>query len=77
REAFHAETYLSQRDDRFWAEEPIKRDRPETWKDYDIDVYVGEGDVIALGDKRLLVYETPGHTPGGLSYIFNVTENGV
>lgn len=59
REAFHAETYLSQRDDRFWAEEPIKRDRPETWKDYDIDVYVGEGDVIALGDKRLLVYETP------------------
>lgn len=32
REAFHAETYLSQRDDRFWAEEPIKRDRPETWK---------------------------------------------
>ena len=77
REAFHAETYLSQRDDRFWAEEPIKRDRPETWKDYDIDVYVGEGDVIALGDKRLLVYETHGHTPGGLSYIFNVTENGV
>lgn len=76
-EAYHAETYLSERDDRFWQEEPAKKNRPETWKDYQIDTYVCEGDVIQLGNKVLHVYETPGHTPGGLSYIFNVEENGV
>lgn len=28
-----------------------------------------------MGDKTIYVYGTPGHTPGGLSYIFPVTEN--
>lgn len=73
--AFHAKTYLSKRDDIFWEKEPAKKNRPETWKDYNIDVYVKDGDIITLGDKTIYVYGTPGHTPGGLSFIFNVTEN--
>ncbi|GAA0075847.1 hypothetical protein UT300005_02250 [Clostridium sp. CTA-5] len=73
--AFHAKTYLSKRDDIFWQTEPAKKNRPETWKDYTIDVYVKDGDTITLGDKTIYVYDTPGHTPGGLSFIFNVTEN--
>lgn len=75
-ETFQAETYLSRTDDLFWQEHPTKPDRPETWKDYHIDVYIQDGDVITLGDKAINVYGTPGHTPGGLSYIFPVTENG-
>jgi len=27
---------------------------------------IQNGDVIDLGDKKLIVYETPGHTPGGV-----------
>lgn len=75
-DAYHPKTYLSERDDIFWRDEPVKKNRPETWKDYLIDVYVREGDSIILGDKTIFVYSTPGHTPGGLSFIFNVNEDG-
>lgn len=75
-DTYHAKTYLSERDDIFWRDEPVKKNRPETWKDYSIDVYITEGDTIVLGDKTIFVYSTPGHTPGGLSYIFNVKEDG-
>lgn len=33
-----------------------------------VDRHVGEGDVIALGDSRIEVIETPGHTPDSVSY---------
>lgn len=73
---YHVPTYLSKIDDIFWEEHPAKSDRPETWKDYKIDVYVKDGDTITLGNKTIYVYGTPGHTPGGLSYIFPVEEDG-
>ncbi len=28
-----------------------------------------EGDIIDLGDRKIVVYETPGHTPGGISFL--------
>lgn len=71
-----AKTYLSRTDDIFWREHPAKPSRPETWKDYDIDFYIDGGDKIDCGDKSIAVYSTPGHTPGCLSYIFPVYENG-
>lgn len=74
-EKYHVETYLSEVDDIFWQEHPTKPERPETWKDYQIDVYVKDGDTITLEDKTIYVYGTPGHTPGCLSYIFPVKEN--
>ena len=74
-EKYNVETYLSETDDAFWRESPTKPDRPETWKDYNIDRYIRDGDTITLGDKTIYVYGTPGHTPGGLSYIFSVKEN--
>lgn len=75
-EKYHVETYLSEIDDIFWLEHPTKPDRPETWKDFSIDTYLRDADTIILGDKVIYVYDTPGHTPGCLSYIFPVKENG-
>lgn len=75
-EKYHVDTYLSKADDIFWREHPTKPDRPETWKDYGIDIYLQDGDKVTLGDKTIFVYSTPGHTPGGLSYIFPVKEDG-
>ena len=28
-----------------------------------------EGDIIDLGDRKVIVYETPGHTPGSISFL--------
>ena len=39
-------------------------------------MYVQGGDTIISGDKAIKVYATPGHTPGCLSYIFPVKEDG-
>jgi len=75
-EKYQVETYLSKTDDQFWMEHPTKPDRPDTWKDYEITTYVKDGDTILLGNKTIYVYETPGHTPGCLSYIFPVEEDG-
>ncbi len=74
-ENYNVKTYLSKIDDIFWEQHPAKPNRPETWKDYGIDVYIQDGDVISLGNKTIYVYGTPGHTPGCLSYIFPVTED--
>lgn len=76
-EKYHPKTYLSKVDDEFWEKHPFFPDRPDTWKDFKIDEYVGEGDEIRLGDTVIKVLETPGHTPGGLSFIFPVHDNGV
>lgn len=35
-----------------------------------LDVAVGEGDIVRLGESGALVYETPGHTLGHLAYHF-------
>lgn len=75
-EKYGVTTYLSQIDDMYWRDHPVKPDRPNTWKDYEIDVYLNHGDTITLGDKTIYVYSTPGHTPGGLSFIFPVMEEG-
>lgn len=75
-EKYHAETYLSKIDDDFWRDCPFFPDRPDTWKDFDIDHYVEDGDEITLGDTVIQVLFTPGHTPGGLSFIFPVYDNG-
>ena len=75
-EKYHVDTYLSKVDDIFWSEHPTKPGRPETWKDYKINIYIQDGDAVTLGDKTIYVYGTPGHTPGGLSYMFPVKEKG-
>ncbi len=41
-----------------------------------VDRVLADGEVIELGDTRLRVIETPGHTPGSVSYAMTVRENG-
>ncbi|MGI9342244.1 MAG: hydroxyacylglutathione hydrolase [Gammaproteobacteria bacterium] len=35
-----------------------------------IDIEVGEGEVFELGNRRAIIYETPGHTSGHICYHF-------
>jgi metallo-beta-lactamase class B len=41
------------------------------------DIVATDGMKITLGDTSVTVWETPGHTPGTLSYTFTVRDNGV
>ncbi len=41
-----------------------------------VDRVLADGEVIGLGDARLRVIETPGHTPGSVSYAMTVRESG-
>ncbi|ADO83414.1 MBL fold metallo-hydrolase [Ilyobacter polytropus] len=41
-----------------------------------VDIYVKNGDEITLGDKTVKILETPGHTPGGISFIFHIVNDG-
>ena len=41
------------------------------------DSIARDGQVIMLGDTPITIVLTPGHTPGAISLIFPVTENGV
>jgi metallo-beta-lactamase class B len=43
----------------------------------DADSIAHDGQTIMLGDTPIKVVLTPGHTPGAISLIFPVTENGV
>ncbi|MFP6829802.1 MAG: metallo-beta-lactamase, partial [Gammaproteobacteria bacterium] len=48
----------------------------ESFAPIDVDKIISDGEVIELGDIRLLVYEHPGHTEGSSSYSMQVRENG-
>lgn len=41
---------------------------------FQADVLLQDGDIIELGNTRIKAVATPGHTPGAMSYIFNVTD---
>jgi len=41
-----------------------------------VDTFVKDGDKITLGDTTVTVIETPGHTPGTISLLFPVRQDG-
>ena len=41
---------------------------------FEPDILLSDGDVIELGDTRIRAVATPGHTPGAMSYFFNVSD---
>ena len=48
----------------------------ESFPPVSVDRLIKEGDLIELGDTRLTVLETPGHTAGSSSYTMTVEEGG-
>ena len=41
---------------------------------FQLDVLIDNGDVIRLGKTEITCVATPGHTPGAMSYFFDVTD---
>ena len=43
---------------------------------WDVDGYLEDHTWFTLGNTRIYCCQTPGHTPGGMSFIFPVTDEG-
>lgn len=41
---------------------------------FEADVLLNDGDIIKLGNTQILCVATPGHTPGAMSFFFDVTD---
>ena len=67
------ETYADGKDDLTWAKELGYTGYYETFTP---DVIMHDGDVIELGNTKIEVISTPGHTPGTMSIFFDVEEDG-
>ena len=48
----------------------------ESFKPVAVDRIIEEGEVLELGNSRLTVMESPGHTAGSSSYLMQVSEGG-
>ena len=48
----------------------------ESFKPVSVDRIIVDGEVLALGNARLTVLESPGHTAGSVSYTMQVNEGG-
>ncbi len=53
-----------------------EKDAPKVRRYFEPDCLLKDGDVVALGDIRIHIMETPGHTYGTISLFFDVNENG-
>lgn len=76
REKYGCKLYMSKRDEEFAQDPNTPRAPGQQPLAYSMDGYLDEGDVFRQGNIEVKVYATPGHTPGGLSYIFNVSDEG-
>lgn len=74
REKYGCKLYMSQIDNEFAKKEGTGPFSPIDW---DADVYLNDMDEISFGDTTIKVVFTPGHTPGGLSFIIPVTDAGI
>ncbi len=74
---FRAQTgckiYMSEIDEAFAKQDTRNRTGVLSW---DMDGYLTDDTYFTLGDTRIYCCQTPGHTPGGMSFIFPVTDEG-
>ena len=62
-------TYATGEDDLSWAKEL------DTYLEtFEPDVLINDGDEIKLGNTTIKAVATPGHTPGAMSFFFDVTD---
>ena len=67
--------YMSRTDYEFSSADCDGRGRPD-WKLRVVPTFVDEDSVIDLGGETVQIVYTPGHTPGGLSFIIPVYDDG-
>lgn len=76
-EKYGAVPYMSEIDYHFEKEFCAKPGIPETWRfDFEVENFLGDGDILRLGTTEIMCFLTPGHTPGGLSFIVPVYDQG-
>lgn len=75
-EKYGAVPYMSKVDYEFEKVFCEKAGNPEWTFDFEVDHFLDEGDVLTLGDTSIYCFSTPGHTPGGLSFIVPVKDQG-
>lgn len=76
-----AKTFLGEADreyangtlDLTWAKELGAKEYAEA---FEPDVLIKDGDIISLGNTKIRCVSTPGHTPGTMSFFFNVSYKG-
>ena len=73
REQYGCKIYMSKVDYEYAQHDTKSRMGALQWEIYD---FLEDGDCFQLGDAKIWCYSTPGHTPGGLSFIFPVTDEG-
>lgn len=73
---YGAVPYMSETDYRFVCESTANNTEPEMHMDFEVTEFLNDGDVVTLGDTSVHVFETPGHTPGGLSFIVPAIDQG-
>ena len=54
-----------------------EKDGEKVKKYFEPDVLLKDGDVVELGNTKIEIMETPGHTKGTISLFFETEENGV
>ena len=73
REKYGCRIYMSRTDYAF-ARQDTKG--PMGAMQFEIYDFLEDGEVFTLGDTKVHAFATPGHTPGCLSFIFKVTDEG-
>lgn len=76
KENHRVKTCLSGEDDELRLSAPHEEGRSDSWKEFEIDTALRDGDKIDCGDRGIFALSTPGHTKGTMSFIFPVHENG-
>ena len=71
-EKYGAVPYMSKVDYEFEKEFCAQANNPDWYFDFTVENFLDEGDVLTLGDTDIMCFSTPGHTPGGLSFILKV-----
>ena len=59
------------------AVDPLRRPNWFAYAPEQRDVVIADGERLTLGDTTVTFHVTPGHSPGTISAIFDVTDNGV
>ena len=75
-EKYGAIPYMGEVDYYFNQEFCAKANNPNWVFDFTVEHFIDDGDTVALGDTSIKVFSTPGHTPGGLSFIVPVYDQG-